>query len=74
MKKLDGSGYPYQLKGAQLDIESRIIAIADIFQALSQVRPYRGQLSFIEVVNIMQPMINDGKLDKEVFEIGRAHV
>lgn len=68
-EKLDGSGYPYQLKGAQLDIESRIIAIADIFQALSQVRPYRGQLSFIEVVNIMQPMINDGKLDKEVFDI-----
>lgn len=66
-EKLDGSGYPYQLKGDQLDIESRIIAIADIFQALSQHRPYRGQLSFDEIYQIMEPMVTDGKLDGDIF-------
>ena len=66
-EKIDGTGYPYQLKGDQLDIESRIIAIADIFQALSQNRPYRGTLSFKEIEDIMQPMVEDGKLDKDVF-------
>ena len=68
-EKLDGSGYPYQLKGEQLDIESRIIAIADIFQALSQNRPYRGQLSFEEIEKIMVPMVEEGKLDKDVFSL-----
>ena len=68
-EKLDGSGYPYQLKGEQLDIESRIIAIADIFQALSQNRPYRGQLSFEEIEKIMLPMVEEGKLDKDVFSL-----
>lgn len=68
-EKLDGSGYPYQLKGDQLDIESRIIAIADIFQALSQNRPYRGQLSFEEIEKIMVPMVEEGKLDKDVFSL-----
>ena len=68
-EKLDGTGYPYRLKGSELDIESRIIAIADIFQALSQTRPYRGQLSFQEIVDIMQPMIDEGKLDRNVFDL-----
>jgi len=68
-EKLDGSGYPYQLKGDQLDIESRIIAVADIFQALSQTRPYRGKLSFEEIMKIMDPMIDDGKLDKDIYQL-----
>jgi putative nucleotidyltransferase with HDIG domain len=68
-EKLDGSGYPYQLQGEQLDIESRIIAIADIFQALSQTRPYRGQLSFEEITTIMDPMVEDGKLDKDIYQL-----
>ncbi len=68
-EKLDGSGYPYQLKGDQLDIESRIIAVADIFQALSQARPYRGQLTFEEIMGIMGPMVEDEKLDRDVFQL-----
>lgn len=66
-EKLDGTGYPYKLTGEQLDLPSRIIAVADIFQALVQERPYRGRLSFAEVDLIMGPMVRAGKLDATVY-------
>lgn len=68
-EKIDGSGYPYHLKGDQLDTESRIISIADIFQALSQNRPYRSTLSFSQIVNIMSPLVDKGKIDKDIFQL-----
>lgn len=66
-EKLDGTGYPYRLNADQLDIQSRIIAVADIFQALSQERPYRERLSFKEIDQIMKPMTDSGKLDPAVY-------
>ena len=44
-EKLDGSGYPFQLAGEQLSIESRILTVADVFSALMGSRPYRQDLS-----------------------------
>jgi len=40
-EKMDGSGYPYGLKGEDIPIESRIAAVADVFDALTADRPYR---------------------------------
>lgn len=68
-ERLDGSGYPYHLKGDQLDTESRIISIADIFQALSQNRPYRDQLTFKQIIEIMAPMADQGQIDKSIFQL-----
>lgn len=68
-ERIDGSGYPYHLKDNQLDLGSRIIAIADVFQALSQVRPYKGRHTLDEVISIMQPMVDQGQLDKMVFDV-----
>ncbi len=70
-EKLDGSGYPYRLRASQLDTESRIIAVADIFQALAQDRPYRGQLDFGAIMKIMVPLATDGKIDADVLDIVR---
>lgn len=67
-EKLDGSGYPYKLAGEQLDLPSRIIAVADIFQALAQERPYRGRMTIEEIRAIMKPMVETGKLDPVVYE------
>jgi HD-GYP domain-containing protein (c-di-GMP phosphodiesterase class II) len=39
---MDGSGYPHGLKGNKIPIEARIIAVADIFDALTSVRPYKS--------------------------------
>ena len=40
-EKFDGSGYPYSLKGTDIPLSARIVAIADVFDALTSVRPYK---------------------------------
>lgn len=40
-ERLDGSGYPFGLAGAEIMIEARITAVADVFEAICQPRPYR---------------------------------
>ena len=41
-ERLDGSGYPYGLRGDEIPMEARIIAVADSFDAMTSVRPYKG--------------------------------
>lgn len=67
-ERLDGSGYPFKLKDSQIDLPSRIVAVADVFQALTQKRPYKGYLELAEVLEIMEPMVIDGKFDQDVFK------
>ncbi len=40
-ERLDGSGYPFRLKGNEICLEARIVAVADVFEAMSAHRPYR---------------------------------
>jgi putative two-component system response regulator len=53
-EKYDGSGYPHQLKGDDIPLSARIVAIADVFDALTSARPYKkawtvdDALAFIE--------------------------
>ncbi len=49
-ERWDGSGYPEGLKGEEIPIEARILAIADSFEAMTSARPYRPPLSLEEVV------------------------
>jgi len=53
-ERLDGSGYHRGLTAAVLDQPSRILAVADVAEALSADRPYRGALSADEVLRIMR--------------------
>lgn len=66
---LDAKGYPYNLKESDIPFEARIIAIADIFQALIQDRPYRLGLGINESFEIINNMGKDGKLDLEIIEM-----
>jgi HD-GYP domain-containing protein (c-di-GMP phosphodiesterase class II) len=52
-EKLDGSGYPDRLRARDLSVESRIIAVADVFGALSEDRPYRPGIRIDETLGIM---------------------
>ncbi|MEH0759196.1 HD domain-containing protein [Vibrio sp. 16] len=73
-ERIDGSGYPNNKQGDELDLPSRIIAIVDVFQALSQDRPYRSRLSKEEIVEIMYPMVKRNELDKDVYHCLEAHL
>jgi HD-GYP domain-containing protein (c-di-GMP phosphodiesterase class II) len=65
-ERIDGSGYPYRSNGEDLSIEARIIAVADIFQALSQKRPYRDKFPPKDIMSILKNQMQEGKLDKDV--------
>ncbi len=66
-EKLDGSGYPTGLKADQLSIESRIVAVADVYAALLEDRAYRKGLSKKEALTRMQRYIPT-KLDPNCCE------
>jgi putative two-component system response regulator len=53
-EKYDGSGYPYGLKGSEIHLYARIVAIADVFDALSSVRVYKKAFSIQESLTIMR--------------------
>ncbi len=70
---LDGTGYPRRIKGEAIPKAARIIAVADIFQALVQNRPYRQPLSLDAACEVMTQMVVRGKLDPEVVGVLFAH-
>jgi len=53
-ERWDGAGYPEKLKGEQIPLSARIIAIADLFNALTSDRPYNKKLSIQEAINIIR--------------------
>lgn len=69
---LDGKGYPYNLKGDQIPLGARIIAVADIFQALVQDRPYRTAMDAGAAAEILQEMVEEGKLDGRIVDLIHA--
>jgi HD-GYP domain-containing protein (c-di-GMP phosphodiesterase class II) len=73
-ERLDGSGYPYHLCEAALSLEARIVAVADVFQALSQNRPYRSAMQPAEVLGVLQKDVGAGKLDKQVVACVEKHL
>jgi len=67
---LDGSGYPMGLKDNELSIESRILAILDIFDALSASdRPYKKAVPFDKVKSIIIEESEKGRLDSNLVEL-----
>lgn len=66
-EKLDGSGYPLHLKGDAIPIESQIIAVADIFDALTTKRTYRDAYSFNDAIKIMEADVINHKINKEAY-------
>jgi hypothetical protein len=69
-EKIDGTGYPLGLKGEQLSLQSRIIALADIFEALTaKDRPYKKGKSLSEALKIMEDMARNQHIDNDLFEL-----
>lgn len=65
-EKLDGSGYPFGKDGRDLDFNSRLLACLDIYQALTEVRPYREALSHETTMGILRGMASAGKIEAAI--------
>lgn len=65
---IDGSGYPKGLRGDEIPLEARIIAVADIFDALTSRRPYKAAWSNEESFAELQQQADNNKLDKDCVE------
>jgi len=68
-EKINGSGYPNGLKGDEISFEARILAIADIFEAITaKDRPYKKPNSITTSMNIIKKMTAAGDLDPDIVE------
>ncbi|MGA2650331.1 MAG: HD domain-containing phosphohydrolase [Terracidiphilus sp.] len=65
-ERLDGSGYPDGLRADDLPLEARILAVADIYSALTEDRPYRTGYSHEQAIEVMARE-GSGKLDADCF-------
>jgi putative two-component system response regulator len=65
-EKLDGSGYPHGLRAENIPLTTRIVAVADIFDALYSDRPYRVKMPLERAMSIIEKDTERGKLDPTV--------
>jgi putative nucleotidyltransferase with HDIG domain len=65
-EKLDGRGYPHGIKAESIDLDTRIVTVADIFDALTADRPYRKAMPVSTAFEIMQKEVGSG-IDATVF-------
>lgn len=66
---LDGTGYPFHIKGKNMPIGSRILAVADVFTAVVEDRPYRKGMSKNEIIELLFKEGNDKHLDSKIVKI-----
>ena len=69
-EKMNGSGFPKGLTRDQMSIPARMMAIADIFEALTaKDRPYKDPMKISLSLNIMKRMVEDGHIDPDLYEL-----
>lgn len=73
-EKLDATGYPFRLGAKQLSLPARILAVADITQALSENRPYRPPLAQRKVAAILQTEAKNNHLDAELVDLATENL
>jgi HD-GYP domain-containing protein (c-di-GMP phosphodiesterase class II) len=68
---LDGKGYPLGLSATQLSLQSRILALADVFEALTaRDRPYgRVHKGLSAIMKTLETMVKDGHIDPDLFAL-----
>lgn len=72
-ERIDGHGYPRALKAGELSIPARMMAIADVFEALTACdRPYKSGHTLAQALEIMAEMVRNGHLDSNLFALFRT--
>jgi len=65
-ERLDGRGYPFRQKGEVLCLGARIMAVADVFTAITEDRPYRDGMPAEKALGILENMSEGGALDADI--------
>jgi HD-GYP domain-containing protein (c-di-GMP phosphodiesterase class II) len=65
-ERLDGKGYPFHHTADDLTLGSRIMAVADVFTALTEDRPYRAAMSSQGSLDVLRSLAEKGGVDAEV--------
>lgn len=68
-ERLDGNGYPFHIKGENLSLGSRIMAVSDVFTAIMEHRPYRKGMTVSQAVKVLRNMVDSGALDQHVVKL-----
>src|SRR2546423_3054657 len=69
-EKLNGKGYPYKLGAPEIPVQTRMMTISDIFDALSASdRPYKKAVSLERALDILKFAVKDGELDPVLFQL-----
>ncbi len=68
-EKLNGKGYPFKLRANQISLGARIMAVADVFTALAEERPYKKGLSVDEAMKVIKKMAENKELDSDVVKV-----
>jgi HD-GYP domain-containing protein (c-di-GMP phosphodiesterase class II) len=67
---MDGSGFPFRLKAKKIPLESRILALVDIFDSLTAAdRPYRATCAVQEALEILEAEAQNGGLDRDLVNL-----
>lgn len=68
-ERINGSGYPFHLKGEELSLGSRVMAVADVFTALSEDRPYRKAMTDKSILDIIDKQAANGSIDGDIVSL-----
>ncbi|MFZ5650518.1 MAG: HD domain-containing phosphohydrolase [Bacillota bacterium] len=68
-ERIDGSGYYLGMRGEEMPLEARLIAVADVYSALAADRPYRRGMDRKRIVEVMHGMAKGGHLDKKLVDL-----
>ena len=69
-ERVDGKGFPKGLKGNEMSVQAKIMAIADVFEALTaRDRPYKDPMKLSQAVSILKKMSETGHIDPDLFEV-----
>ena len=72
-ERLDGSGYPFHLRGEDLPLGSQIMAVADVYTAISENRPYRSGMTKNVALGVLEHMVDDSALNPGIVSLLKHH-
>ncbi|HEY3490230.1 MAG TPA: HD domain-containing phosphohydrolase [Candidatus Deferrimicrobiaceae bacterium] len=73
-ESMSGHGYPFRIEGHEIPMESRIIKVADVYQALAQTRPYRRSLPAAEILTMLRGMEAENEVDGKLVDLVAANL